>query len=194
MLFVTCEKKNNLRWSGRPWTGFMYPSRAILTSSLWCWKFFVHLIFVVVGHQRNIFNDENFPIYGIPFNQLRRGESHLCAIFGTFVLKWHTNIRSFWFGALLYKFCRLTSWFAQGERGPIGLPGAPGIPGPTGGKGPKGDRGDRGTPGPEVWIWVLLFPVLITRTSDTKFQFSLFYRVVLGDLGGKVHLVGRGIL
>ena len=64
MLFVTCEKKNNLRWSGRPWTGLMYPSRAILTLSLQRWKFFMHLIFDVVGHRRNIFNDENFPIYG----------------------------------------------------------------------------------------------------------------------------------
>ena len=27
-------------------------------------KFFVRLIFIVVGHRRNIFNDENFPIYG----------------------------------------------------------------------------------------------------------------------------------
>ena len=58
MLFVTCEKKNSLRWSGRPRTGLMYPSRAILASSLWCWK-----IFDVVGYQRNTFNDENFPIY-----------------------------------------------------------------------------------------------------------------------------------
>ena len=39
MLFVTCETKNNLRWSGRPRTGCMYLSRAILTSSLWHWKF-----------------------------------------------------------------------------------------------------------------------------------------------------------
>ena len=31
------------------------------------WKFFVCLIFVVVGHRRNIFNNENFPIYGIMF-------------------------------------------------------------------------------------------------------------------------------
>jgi len=40
MLFVTREKKNNLRWSGRPRTSFMYPSRAILTSSLRHWKIF----------------------------------------------------------------------------------------------------------------------------------------------------------
>ena len=66
-ILVCClsrEKKNNLRWSGRPQTGFMYPSRAILSSSLQRCKIFVHLIFVVVGHGRNIFNDENFPIYG----------------------------------------------------------------------------------------------------------------------------------
>ena len=36
MLFVTCEKKNNLQWSGRPRMGFMYPSRSILTLSLQC--------------------------------------------------------------------------------------------------------------------------------------------------------------
>ena len=59
----------------------MYRSRAILTSSprhsTWGagyvdliirhWKIFVRLIFVAVGHRRNIFNDENFPIYGIHF-------------------------------------------------------------------------------------------------------------------------------
>ena len=60
MLFVTCEKKNNLRWSGRPRMGFMYPSRPMLTLSLRRWKFFVGLIFVVVGHRRNIFDNENF--------------------------------------------------------------------------------------------------------------------------------------
>ena len=70
MLFVTCKKKNNLRWSGRPRTCFMYLSRAILTSSLRHWKIFVRLIFVVVGHWRNIFNDENFLIYGILFTKL----------------------------------------------------------------------------------------------------------------------------
>ena len=60
-----CEKNNNLWWSGRPRTGFMYPcSKAILTLSLWHWKFFVRLISIVVGHRWNIFNDENFPIYG----------------------------------------------------------------------------------------------------------------------------------
>ena len=31
-------------------------------------KIFVRLIFVVVGHQRNIFYDENFPIYGTLYN------------------------------------------------------------------------------------------------------------------------------
>ena len=56
----THKKRNNLRWSGRPRTGFIYPSRAILTSALKI----LCLIFVVVGHRRNIFNDENFPIYG----------------------------------------------------------------------------------------------------------------------------------
>ena len=38
-------------------------SRAILTSSLWRGKNFVHLILIVVGHRRSIFNDENFTIY-----------------------------------------------------------------------------------------------------------------------------------
>jgi len=28
-------------------------------------KISVHLIFIVVGHRRNIFNDKNFPIHGI---------------------------------------------------------------------------------------------------------------------------------
>ena len=51
----------------------MYPSRAILTSSHRLWKIvsvekiFMCLIFVVVGHRRNIFNDENFPIYGTKY-------------------------------------------------------------------------------------------------------------------------------
>ena len=36
MLFVTCEKNNNLQWSGRLRMGFMYPSRSILTLSLQC--------------------------------------------------------------------------------------------------------------------------------------------------------------
>ena len=53
-----CEKKNNLWWSGRPRMGFVYPSRAVLTSSLCRWKIFVRLIFVIVGHRQNIFNDE----------------------------------------------------------------------------------------------------------------------------------------
>ena len=34
MLFDTCEKESNPRWSGRPQTGFMYRSRAIFTLSL----------------------------------------------------------------------------------------------------------------------------------------------------------------
>ena len=33
VLFVTCEKESNPRWSGRQQTGFMCCSRAILTSS-----------------------------------------------------------------------------------------------------------------------------------------------------------------
>ena len=31
------------------------------------WKFFMHLIFALVGHRRNIFNDENFPIYSTKY-------------------------------------------------------------------------------------------------------------------------------
>ena len=31
-------------------------------------KIFVRLIFIAVGHRRNIFNDENFPFYGINFS------------------------------------------------------------------------------------------------------------------------------
>ena len=94
-----CEKKNNLRWSGRPWTGFMYPSRAILTSSLRCWKIFVCLIFVVVGHWQNIFNDANFPVYGSrklsreKLSQMLRFmticESILCEIWERGVFWWH---------------------------------------------------------------------------------------------------------
>ena len=34
------------------------------TEKFRCWKIFVRVIFVVVGHWRNIFNDENFLIYG----------------------------------------------------------------------------------------------------------------------------------
>ena len=45
------------------------------------WKIFVRLIFVVVGHRRNIFNNENFPIYGIQF-RLQDITSHttMCSI------------------------------------------------------------------------------------------------------------------
>ena len=49
--------------------GFHVSQQSYLTLSLWCWKIFMRLLFVVVGHWRNIFNNENFPIYtyGIPF-------------------------------------------------------------------------------------------------------------------------------
>ena len=54
------------RRSGRPPTGFMYRSRAIVTNILLVVdKFSPCLIFVVAGHRRNIFNDEKFPIYDV---------------------------------------------------------------------------------------------------------------------------------
>ena len=96
MLFVMCEKKK--RWSGRPRMGFTYPSRAILTSSLRCWKIFVCLIFVV-GHRQNIFNNVNFPVYGSrklsreKLSKMLRFmticESFLCEIWERGIFWWH---------------------------------------------------------------------------------------------------------
>ena len=68
----------------------------------------------------------------------------------------------------------LTSWFTQGERGPIGLPGAAGIPGPNGPQGQKGERGDRGVRGSAVRIREIL-PNLICVCIPLKLHHHFHY-------------------
>ena len=70
MLFVMCEKKEQSMMVLKTTDGFHVPQQSyphFVTSVLKNvrrWKIFVRLIFVVVGHWRNIFNNENVPIYG----------------------------------------------------------------------------------------------------------------------------------
>ena len=65
MLFVMCEKKEQPTMVWKTTDGFHVSQQSyphIVTSAL---KNFHASIFGVVGYRRNIFNDENFPIYGI---------------------------------------------------------------------------------------------------------------------------------
>ena len=69
MLFDMWEKEQStMVW--KTTNGFHVPQQGyphFVTSVL---KIFMRLIFVVVGQQRNIFDDENFPIYGSKYTSI----------------------------------------------------------------------------------------------------------------------------